>query len=469
MPRNGSGTYNLPAGNPVVGGTTIASGWANTTLSDLASALTGSLATDGQTVMTGPLQTISGSAATPAIGPVSSPTTGLFFGINGQTTIVGEGVFRAVFTADGVTVGPLFAPVQQTIKLSQGAGANLSPGLVMSRSTGGVGWFQGVNANGATIFAANPVGYSDVQLNAATKFLITGNGEVALNSSGVSPVTYGGGYRTLEVMGANSTDGGVIRTTTNGGSIAADYFTSGAFGGAVLRTYTNHPMLFKVNQSTQCMSLNANGSVTFGTMTPTGLNSMEVGTNGAAATSFSLKNSAGAVNFSLTAAGAPSLIGTANQPLTLGANGGQQLVLTGDGRLYGTALHNNAGSVAGATNQHLASGTYTPSMTAVANCSAPTGQVHQWIRVGNVVHVSGVAQITVTAASTPTSFRVALPIASAFSTSYQLNGAINVSVAASTLPYASADTTNDQALVQFTSGASTGAYQVGYSLQYEVL
>ena len=49
MSRNGSGTYSLPSGNPVVSGTTITSAWANTTLSDMASALTGSLASDGQT------------------------------------------------------------------------------------------------------------------------------------------------------------------------------------------------------------------------------------------------------------------------------------------------------------------------------------------------------------------------------------------------------------------------------------
>lgn len=49
MARNGSGTYNLPAGNPVVTGTTISSTWANSTLSDMASALTGSIASDGQT------------------------------------------------------------------------------------------------------------------------------------------------------------------------------------------------------------------------------------------------------------------------------------------------------------------------------------------------------------------------------------------------------------------------------------
>lgn len=55
MSRNGSGTYSLPAGNPVVTGTTISSTWANTTLSDIANALTGSVASDGQTTMSGNL------------------------------------------------------------------------------------------------------------------------------------------------------------------------------------------------------------------------------------------------------------------------------------------------------------------------------------------------------------------------------------------------------------------------------
>jgi hypothetical protein len=55
MSRNGTGTYNLPAGNPVVTGTTISTTWANTTLTDIATALTGSVASDGQTPMTSSL------------------------------------------------------------------------------------------------------------------------------------------------------------------------------------------------------------------------------------------------------------------------------------------------------------------------------------------------------------------------------------------------------------------------------
>ena len=52
MSRNGSGIYSLAAGNPVVTGATISSTWSNATLNDIATALTGSIAADGQTTIT---------------------------------------------------------------------------------------------------------------------------------------------------------------------------------------------------------------------------------------------------------------------------------------------------------------------------------------------------------------------------------------------------------------------------------
>ena len=52
MPRSGSGTYSLPSGNPVVTGTTINSTVQNNTMNDVATALTQSIAIDGQTTPT---------------------------------------------------------------------------------------------------------------------------------------------------------------------------------------------------------------------------------------------------------------------------------------------------------------------------------------------------------------------------------------------------------------------------------
>jgi hypothetical protein len=49
MSRDGNGTFNLPTGNPVSPGTTIESSWANLTMGEVATALSNSIAADGQT------------------------------------------------------------------------------------------------------------------------------------------------------------------------------------------------------------------------------------------------------------------------------------------------------------------------------------------------------------------------------------------------------------------------------------
>lgn len=52
MAFNGSGTYSLPAGNPVITGTTISSTVQNNTMSDIATALTDCVTRDGQSPLT---------------------------------------------------------------------------------------------------------------------------------------------------------------------------------------------------------------------------------------------------------------------------------------------------------------------------------------------------------------------------------------------------------------------------------
>lgn len=56
MPRDGNGTFSLPAGNPVVTGTTISSTVQNNTMNEVAAALTASIASDGQTTPTADLK-----------------------------------------------------------------------------------------------------------------------------------------------------------------------------------------------------------------------------------------------------------------------------------------------------------------------------------------------------------------------------------------------------------------------------
>jgi hypothetical protein len=82
MPRSG-GVYTLPAGNPVVTLTTISSTWANTTMSDIATALTGSLPTDGSAPMSGVLRLADGVVGAPGLTWASETTSGFYrIGLN---------------------------------------------------------------------------------------------------------------------------------------------------------------------------------------------------------------------------------------------------------------------------------------------------------------------------------------------------------------------------------------------------
>jgi hypothetical protein len=148
----------------------------------------------------------------------------------------------------------------------------------------------------------------------------------------------------------------------------------------------------------------------------------------------------------------------------LAANG--QLGVDASGRVYGTALHNNAAGVAGST-QFIASGTYTPTITPGANVAASLAYVHSWIRIGSVVHVAGKVDITPTAANADTQLGVSLPIASNFGSSELLAGCGAAPLAN---PMQSAaiigDVANHRALVEW---RTTESVNRGYWYQFSYL
>lgn len=78
MPRDGSGNYTLPVGNPVVTGTLITSAWANATMSDVAVQLNNVLTRDGILGPIGPFKLVDGAVATPGLAFNSEPGLGIF-------------------------------------------------------------------------------------------------------------------------------------------------------------------------------------------------------------------------------------------------------------------------------------------------------------------------------------------------------------------------------------------------------
>lgn len=104
-----------------------------------------------------------------------------------------------------------------------------------------------------------------------------------------------------------------------------------------------------------------------------------------------------------------------------GTNAVSSAIFSEDGRLYGTSLHNNANPITGTTNQYVASGTYTISLTNVTNITSSIPSTFQFIRVGNVVTVSGAVDITASG-SGATILGISLPVASALAGSNQCAG-----------------------------------------------
>jgi hypothetical protein len=89
MPRNGSGNYSLPQ-PAFVPGTVISSSAVNSDFSDIATALTGSIAADGQTPLTGPLKGVSGTVVAPSWTFASDTASGLFLLAAGSVGLVAE-------------------------------------------------------------------------------------------------------------------------------------------------------------------------------------------------------------------------------------------------------------------------------------------------------------------------------------------------------------------------------------------
>lgn len=113
------------------------------------------------------------------------------------------------------------------------------------------------------------------------------------------------------------------------------------------------------------------------------------------------------------------------------------------------------------------SGTYTPTFTNVSNVSANAPQVARWLRVGNVVTVSGMINITPTAAAA-TIFRLSLPVASAITANSQVVGAGYSLEASPTALAVYSDAATDTAEMQF-NATTTALRAVGFHFTYVVL
>ena len=182
MSRNGSGIYSLATGNPVTTGTTISSTWANSTLTDIASALTTSIASDGQTVI---------SANIPMN---SKKLTGL-----AAPTVAGDALsFGAVATISTLTTT---------------ADASINT-LTVGLGSGGI---SNNTAFGTSALAANTIGYNNTAV---------GNQALSSNATTVQNTAVGQGALKVNTANNNTAVGAQAGISNTTGAIDAFGFSA---------------------------------------------------------------------------------------------------------------------------------------------------------------------------------------------------------------------------------------------------
>jgi hypothetical protein len=112
-------------------------------------------------------------------------------------------------------------------------------------------------------------------------------------------------------------------------------------------------------------------------------------------------------------------------------------------------------------------GTYTPTFTNVTNLDASVALTSQWMRVGDVVTVSGALTLDPTAAGA-VELGISLPVPSNFSAGQQCGGTAFAVAVAGQGAGIIADATNDRAALRFIA-VDTANRTMTYSFTYLVI
>jgi hypothetical protein len=240
MPRNSSGNYTLPSGNPVVSGTLIETAWANPTMSDIGTAITDSLDRNGRGAMLAALKLIAGTVAAPALSFSAESTSGFYRDSANVIAMSVAGVQRQSWTATGTTItGTLGITGAVTFTGSLGVTGNLSvdgdtvlgsagaDSVVINASTvsypngatvsGALVWTGNQNFNGSNVLGNAPADGLSINSSAITWINAPTHSNNHIFSGNVSVSgTLGGGASTL----ASLTVSGI--TALNGGTTIGD-------------------------------------------------------------------------------------------------------------------------------------------------------------------------------------------------------------------------------------------------------
>lgn len=176
MPRNGSGTYTIP--NTFVSGATAVAEDVNTNFTDIASAMTGSLAIDGQSAMTGQLKALAGTLSAPGIAYNGDLDTGIYRSTTNTQVLVAGGVAGITHTDTAITIA-----LPTTINANSTVNGALSIGSTLGVT--GTATFSGAAVFASTVSGVFPAGIMAPYAGASAP-----TGWLLCDGSAISRTTY---------------------------------------------------------------------------------------------------------------------------------------------------------------------------------------------------------------------------------------------------------------------------------------
>ncbi len=238
--RNSGGTYSLPAGNPVVTGTTISTTWANNTLNDVATETTNSLDRNGRGGMLAPLALSNGTSGAPSLTFTSEPTSGLYRAASNDLRMQVASTYIQKWSATGTIIPGVGANTPLTVTAVSGT----TNAVIATGSAGGSGAVLTGGITGAGVSAqggatSGPGVYSVAGGGNSNGVITTGSGSASgINATGGATGpggTFLAGGGTASGVNATGTGGGAGVAGTGGPNTAGGYFVNGTAATASTR------------------------------------------------------------------------------------------------------------------------------------------------------------------------------------------------------------------------------------------